>query len=456
MAIVYLAKSREIIIFASLSLSLYLLEIALSVDFSQSWYIILLELDLYAGLILWHIGVGILAPYLRRQVWGVDDGDIPKTMSAQYDDPEMEQSAGFLPHWIRFGIPLLITVEVLLLVGWLNTATTGQYLLVACYILGPSLILYFRHWILTLLAVLWVWFPIEFGVLDAALGHLSLSLLPLDALLGIFSLLWPLLLHGRHISWYRWSVSRADLMLVGKVSGVLTLIIVPLGILTNFLTINPQNFLHPDLTVTDNRTINIVVYCLLIFYLIFVVQGLMEETLFRDVIFKHQYFWLQEQYQRYRWKNVDLGHVMIGLAGILVATIPFWDNILRALSALLPVLQGITDQVGSLSHPLGTYEGRPIAAIAGLPVWPFYLLVAGLLVILGLFLYHYHHTPLIAALVTSAMVFGFAHFEDFRYVFFAAIAGFGYGLTYYRTKNLVASAMVHMGVDAIWALLLSY
>ena len=61
-----------------------------------------------------------------------------------------------------------------------------------------------------------------------------------------------------------------------------------------------------------------------------------------------------------------------------------------------------------------------------------------------------------AALAVSSMIFGFAHFQDWRYVFFATIAGYGYGYTYYKTDNLLAAAMVHMGVDAVWSLILAF
>ena len=63
---------------------------------------------------------------------------------------------------------------------------------------------------------------------------------------------------------------------------------------------------------------------------------------------------------------------------------------------------------------------------------------------------------MMAVLAMSAMIFGFAHFQDWRYVLFATFAGYGYGYTYLKTKNLAAAALVHMGVDAVWSLILSY
>ena len=46
--------------------------------------------------------------------------------------------------------------------------------------------------------------------------------------------------------------------------------------------------------------------------------------------------------------------------------------------------------------------------------------------------------------------------KDWRYVLFATFAGYGYGYTYLKTKNLAAAALVHMGVDAVWSLILTY
>ena len=74
----------------------------------------------------------------------------------------------------------------------------------------------------------------------------------------------------------------------------------------------------------------------------------------------------------------------------------------------------------------------------------------------GLILYKKTKDPLMAALAVSAMIFGFAHFQDWRYVLFASFAGYGYGYTFYKTKNLLSAAAVHMGVDAVWSLILSY
>jgi len=52
----------------------------------------------------------------------------------------------------------------------------------------------------------------------------------------------------------------------------------------------------------------------------------------------------------------------------------------------------------------------------------------------------------------SAVVFGFAHLPDPRYVLLASLAGAAYGWVYWRTKRITASALTHAGVDWIWRL----
>jgi uncharacterized protein len=59
------------------------------------------------------------------------------------------------------------------------------------------------------------------------------------------------------------------------------------------------------------------------------------------------------------------------------------------------------------------------------------------------------------ALVVTSVVFGLAHLNngpqpDWRYVFLATIAGFFYGRAYLQSGGLMAAALVHASVDAIW------
>ncbi len=63
------------------------------------------------------------------------------------------------------------------------------------------------------------------------------------------------------------------------------------------------------------------------------------------------------------------------------------------------------------------------------------------------------------ALGLTAVFFGLTHFNntpspDWRYLLLASIAGVVYGLTYRKTKSLLAPALVHAAVDTIWVLFL--
>jgi membrane protease YdiL (CAAX protease family) len=59
-----------------------------------------------------------------------------------------------------------------------------------------------------------------------------------------------------------------------------------------------------------------------------------------------------------------------------------------------------------------------------------------------------------AALPVAALVFGFAHLPDLRYVLLAALAGLAYGWVYARTRRITASAVTHAAVNWIWLMLL--
>ena len=55
-------------------------------------------------------------------------------------------------------------------------------------------------------------------------------------------------------------------------------------------------------------------------------------------------------------------------------------------------------------------------------------------------------------LIAAAIVFGFAHLPDLRYVLLATLAGVAYGWVYWRTERITASAITHAAVDWIWKL----
>ena len=59
-----------------------------------------------------------------------------------------------------------------------------------------------------------------------------------------------------------------------------------------------------------------------------------------------------------------------------------------------------------------------------------------------------------AGLPIAAIIFGFAHLPDLRYVLLATLAGLAYGWVYARTRRITASAVTHAAVNWIWLLLL--
>ena len=59
------------------------------------------------------------------------------------------------------------------------------------------------------------------------------------------------------------------------------------------------------------------------------------------------------------------------------------------------------------------------------------------------------------ALVVTSVVFGLAHLNngprpDWRYAVLATVAGFFYGRAYLQSGGLIAAALVHASIDAVW------
>ncbi|MBI2916162.1 MAG: CPBP family intramembrane metalloprotease [Elusimicrobia bacterium] len=66
--------------------------------------------------------------------------------------------------------------------------------------------------------------------------------------------------------------------------------------------------------------------------------------------------------------------------------------------------------------------------------------------------------PRILSLMVASVIFGLAHWNnvsppDWRYVFLATIAGIVYGACYLKTGKTTVSALVHCGVNFLWAVL---
>ena len=345
---------------------------------------------------------------------------------------------------LKFGVPALVFMIVVfteLLLG--GSWNIGKLLGLVIYLYLPTIALTLKFRGNLIFSVLAVWFPIEWDFLDQLLSNLRFFVLPSDALLGIFSLSWAMLTNGFDLPWYNWNLDKDDLRYINISTLGATIAIVPLGILLKFLTWNPSTLL------SNSIAPNPVLTAIIVFIGIFFVQGIMEEYLFRDIIFRKWFEFLEKQDKRWH-----LGSIVF--SGLVVISIPFWDEVLGFLTKILPFLAPVTDKVGTLDEPLGQAEGAPIPEISSWPNWLPYLIIGSLLIFLGILVYSKFPNAVTAALIASAIIFGFAHFEDWRYVMFASFAGVAYGYAYYKTKNLLASAAVHMGVDAVWALLLSY
>ena len=129
---------------------------------------------------------------------------------------------------------------------------------------------------------------------------------------------------------------------------------------------------------------------------------------------------------------------------------------LQILCQWIPFLTPLQNIVGSLAEPLGNSEGLAWPLVNPVPLEFLYLIVAIILGVTGILLTVKTKDPVIAALVLSSIIFGWAHFEDVRYILFASIAGFAYGWTYWKTQKIVPAAMVHMTVNSVWGLLFTF
>ncbi len=408
--------------------------VIIDLDYSQSFLGIVMTILLGLFLTQWYLFVGLIKSREKTEL--------------NFFKPRADGT--LLPKWQIFAVSGVVTVYIIAL-GYLtdiNFDFNGA-VVIFLYVMGPAVFLCIKKWYMFGLTALWVWFPIEWSVISDAI-HINFGL-PFHALLGLFSLLWPAIMLGRHVPWYDWNITKSDLKPVNKSIMVLTITTVPLGILLLFLKINFEEFAGKSF----GESLGLIFFT---FMAIFMVQGIMEESLFRDVIMKHGYNRLKkyQDNKQLLFRKFDYGMVAILLGGVLIISIPFWGLVLRCVADILPLFEGVASTMGDLHRPLGDYEGAAIPAFASLPVWPFYLIIGVLLTIGGMTFYKKTRDPMMAALVFSAMIFGFAHFQDWRYVLFATFAGYGYGYTYLKTKNLAAAALVHMGVDAVWSLILSY
>ncbi|MFX0209336.1 MAG: type II CAAX prenyl endopeptidase Rce1 family protein, partial [Candidatus Hodarchaeota archaeon] len=277
---------------------------------------------------------------------------------------------------------------------------------------------------------LWVWLPIEFGIVDDFLGSVEIGGLPFDTLLALFAFIYALIFIRNHNMGLTFTLSLNDFILVGKVCGILVVLILPLGILTSFLA--PPDMIWSNFTQIIAGIPESIFDVMLTFVTIFLGIALIEEIFFRGFIYKITEIKFEKEEISEAWWYGGVLALMI-----LISLTPWIDDILKTLSQWFSTLTPLYDIVGSLAAPLGTEEGQAWPLVQSVPLEILYLLVAILLGIIAMILIYKTHDPVIAALVLSSILFGWAHFEDLRYIFFASVAGFGYAWTYRKTRKIV-------------------
>jgi membrane protease YdiL (CAAX protease family) len=210
------------------------------------------------------------------------------------------------------------------------------------------------------------------------------------------------------------SISNMKTILVWM--AILMIIIVPIGLVISFLTINFDNLL--------SKRVGAVGYLILAVIAVFLVQGVGEELLFRGFFFSillSKMNILQEKTQNF---------FMFGLFGAV------------SLLIFLTPFVGLADTI---------QEG----IVKDIPLEIIYPVISVIYFTIGLIFYLKTKDLVLTMVLWSSMLFGWAHFEDWRYLIFATIAGIGYCQTFRKTNNLFAASALHMLVDVIWGAVLS-
>jgi membrane protease YdiL (CAAX protease family) len=197
---------------------------------------------------------------------------------------------------------------------------------------------------------------------------------------------------------------------------ILFILILPAGLLTSFLVL--------DLTTISEQFFDKIVSIPLTFIGIFLLIALIEEFLFRGMIYQWTLYQLAELSQKLQEYIIIIFFVFLM---ILMVVTPFLN----------------------LAEPIET------GLVKDIPLEIIYPIIGLVYLAIGLVFYYKTKNLTLTILLWSSMLFGWAHFEDWRYIIFATIAGIGYCDTYRRTNNIFASTVVHASVNTIWGIFLS-
>ena len=335
-------------------------------------------------------------------------------------------------------------------------ALTVNSVLIVIFVLIPTIIyLIFPHQtrkglsFVDVCVGLWVWLPIEFDLLDPFLGFIDLGNIPFQTLLAVFAFLYALIFVRDLTLGLTFTLSSSDLKYVNTVTLILTLIVLPLGIVTYFLA--PVETILDNLVLIFSKLPFSLLEIILTFLTIFLATALIEELFFRGFIYQLLAEKLQAEDSFLSWGYLGV----IALTGLIAVT-PWIDDVFELLSQIFPFLIPVKEDIGVLAKPLGEKEGVAWPFVQSLPLEVLYLGLALLIGLSAFVIIHKTQDPLITALLLSSILFGWAHFEDARYIFFATISGCGYGWTYSKTNKIVPAALVHTTINTVWGLILGF
>ncbi|MFX0067099.1 MAG: type II CAAX prenyl endopeptidase Rce1 family protein [Candidatus Hermodarchaeota archaeon] len=335
-----------------------------------------------------------------------------------------------LLQWFLLPILVVLSFVLLPLAGLLDPTTEANFLPILFLYLGYVIIPVALSWLISqyltkheshphpelrlfagFLVILWVWWFIEFNFLPPIISGV-----PFDNLIAIITALWCFLII------INFEIPRSFAQLLDSSCWktvaiwlvILFVIIAPLGLVSSFLVWNPTGFLSYGIAAVG--------ILILTFIGIFVMTAVIEEFLFRGIIYQ----WFADHVSGLDEKK-EL-YILIGL--FLFVSI---------LMCLVPVL-GLADPIDS-----GILKDLPLNLV--------YILIGVSYFLIGCGFYIKTRDPKLSLLLWSSMLFGWAHFEDWRYIIFATIAGIGYCDTYRKTNNIFVSALVHASVNTIWGLI---